>query len=466
MGSTICGKSAYFIGLLAITLGILSFPAAADGVTCNGVAEENLELCNEIKSISVDDDAKQQLIADLAYQDRYYANHTGIYDWNTGLNFNTAPSGVETKSNGYIRDAWLNIIAIMPSAISEDKLLTPGIGEILSAYNYKVELPTGTEPGDCRTDINLQSDNAWLDVSLNGNSIGTSTLASFAEPDTLNFKDSLKIETVTKVDHYETHRWCCKRRGGRCKKVCEECRLRNTEYRTHEVNLEDTKTAYQYRPIIMPKIKAVDKYSDTLFGILNISNFDAFKLNFENSSFGQFNYYYDIVMSFKPYNVFTLRANRFTKEESNNLNLQKFDSIYEFYVSNPDQCKLRFFDHFNSWEQECNLDFEFPEMSVDTDKLAYDENEIIIVDLEPKNTLMSVKYGNQEVFGSNSVQFEAEKNVNKITIELDGRETQRIIHIKNDEVWDLALNLIVFSGVVYVFYLLVKKYFVWFNPRG
>ena len=195
----------------------------------------------------------------------------------------------------------------MPSILANNTLLSPGIGILESAFNYRVEIPSGTESGDCRTDYNLQSDQNWLNNYLNGNLIGTSTLTNFTGSGVLDFQDTLRIQTVTRVDHWTMQQYCCRSERNICVKWCEECRQANTEYRTHEVNLQDEKQALQYSPKILPEIRVIDKYLNTTVGLLNISNFDAFTLDFEDSYFKQNNYNYDVNVSLQPYDVFTLK---------------------------------------------------------------------------------------------------------------------------------------------------------------
>jgi len=441
-----------------ITLLLLLSPSA-HALNCNSMADTTLESCNDIMQSSLNTDEKKHLTANLIYKERDHANHDFIYDWNTNINFNSAPHGVETKSSGYIKDAWLKIITVMPSVISEDKLLTPGIGKVLSAYNYRVEIPSEKEPGDCKTEFDLRSSSSWLSVYLNGNLIGTSTLTDFEGSPILNFEDNLRIQTVTEIKHYKTHRWCCSYdRSGGCKRYCEECKYRDTEDRVHEVNLEDAKQAEHYWPGIFPEIKAVDKYHNTTVGILNISDFDAFSLDFEDSYFEQNNYFYDVNVSIEPYDVFTLRANKFTNKEANNLNVEQFNETYKFYVANPENCKLKFYDHFHAWEQDCNLEQEFPLFKVKTDKLQYDEDETIKVEVEPKNTEIRLKYGDDEITARNNAEFKAKYPNNKITAYHADRETQEIIHVKNNDHHNVVINFGVFSGVMYFVYFFVKKY--------
>ncbi|MBL7054873.1 hypothetical protein ISS05_03895 [Candidatus Woesearchaeota archaeon] len=444
--------------LLLVLLLLIPFASA---LSCDYVSVSDYETCSEIMEDSIKDSEKQQLTADLIYKGKDYANHSFVYDWNTNINLNSAPYGVETKSSGYIKDAWLKIIAVMPSVISEDKLLTSGIGKVLSAFNYKVEIPSGKESGDCKTEFSLVGNNNWLSVYLNDELIGTSTLTDFEGSHILNFKDNLRIQTVTEVKHYKTYRWCCGwDRSGGCKRYCEKCRYENTEHRVHEVNLEDTKQAEHYWPKIFPEIRAVDHYHNTTAGILNISDFDAFSLNFEDSYFRQFNYYYDVNVSLMPYDVFTLRANKFTKKESDNINTEQFNDTCKFYVSNPNGCKIRFYNHFHAWEQDCDLDSEFPEFSISTDKMIYSEDEMINVSVTPSDTILDIQYANEKISIKNKIQLKSIKNKNKITAYLDGRKREKIIHVRKKDSWDFVINFGVFSGVLYSIYFFMKKYWI------
>lgn len=441
-----------------IILGLSLLLPGIYALTCSSVAKENEAICAEILQSNATQAEKLDLIGDLAYSGKNIANHSFIYDWNAKINFDSAPEGVEVRSEGYIKDAWLKIIAIMPSVISEGRLLTPGYGKVFTKYNYKVEIPSGTEGGDCKTEFSLASESASLNVYLNNDLIGSSTLADYQGYGGMNFKSALQIQAVIEVKHYNLKKYCCIKGKKGCLQFCEDCAFSNSESRTNQIGLEDYKNAFVYKPVIKPKVKAIDNYRSTQVGILNISNFNAFRLVFENSSLNQYNFYYDINVSIPPYDVFTLRANNFTKIEANNLNVEQLNDTYRFYIANPKKCKLKYFDHFRAFEENCDLKANFPEFTLETDKLQYDEDELVNVSLEPKNALIKVKYGPYEEEGMNFVQFTAKPNINKITAFLDERKAEKVIHVKKKDTWDFALNLGVFSGVLYFYYLLVKKY--------
>ena len=436
---------------------LLSFPMAL-GFNCNALSQQDRAICDEIYHSTVEDSLKESLIASVAYQDHNYPNHTYVYDWNKRIIFDKAPESVITQSSGNIQDAWLRIIGIMPSVILDKRLLSPGNGKIMSAYNYRVEMPSGTNGGDCRTEYRQRTNNPNLKIFLNGQQIGTSILTDFQGSEQLNFKATLDITYAIDAKHYHTYKRCClKDKYRRCIKYCEECRYDSTETIADHLRLEDSKRAYQDLVVISPDIKAVDSYHGTTVGILNVSNFASFRLMLDNSSLAQYNFYYDLNISFPPYDVFTLKANNFTAMQSKNLHLEPVNKSYKFYVPNPKSCKIRLFDHFHSSEQECSLEYNETKIDFKTDKLIYDEGETIISSLEPKNALMKVKYGAYETNAKGTFQLAAKENLDRISISFGEREINKIIHVRKKSAWDFALNFGIFSGIIYSFYLALNK---------
>ena len=103
------------------------------------------------------------------------------------------------------------------------------------------------------------------------------------------------------------------------------------------------------------------------------------------------------------------------------------------------------------------MKFDFPEMSIETDKNQYNPNELISVTLEPKNTLVQVRYGSEKKSAQNEIQFEAKTDNNKITVSLNDRDIEKVIHVKNEDTWDFAMNFGVFSSLIYAIYFAIKK---------
>jgi hypothetical protein len=434
---------------------LLPFSYALD---CNDIIDDNLELCNEIIGSSASHAEKQELIANIVYQESYKADHDQVYDWNTGISFNQAPDSVSTSNSGYIKDAWVKIIGVYPSVLSEEILYTPGLGKIQTEYDYRIEIPDGTESGDCKTLYYLDEEDYWLKIYKNGNQIGTSRLVSYNGPGTINFKSTLQIKIVTRVKHYEKEKYCCKKEDGSCVKYCYSCEYDNAEYRTHEINIEDNLQTQYYWKVILPEIKAVDRYHETTAGILEINDFDSFQLDFEDSYFNQYNYYYDVDVSLEPYDVLTIRANEDIVREEHNINIEDESGIYKFYVNNYDGCLLTFSDHFHTWSHSCELETDFPEFSITTDKLQYSEEELILVDIEPKDTEVKIQYDDIELSAINNVELQAKQGQNKIIAAYENRVTDHVIHVKNKNTWAFVMNFSVFSGVMYSMYLALKKY--------
>lgn len=447
--------------VLIMLLLLLPFSLAFD---CDSLVGDDIGFCNEVLDSSLNNSEKELLIAEIINKKAYYPDHSFIYDWNTRIEFNQAPEGTKLYSSGFIKDAWLRIIAIMPSVI-ENEVLSSGAGKMLSAFNYKVEIPQNynsgnypdTSDGDCRREYRLISNKYWLDNYANNEHIGSERLADFNENKDINFNVKLKIEIKTEVKHWRWHSWCCARRKGRCVRVCHECKFSHTSNLVHEVNIEDNKFVKYYNPKIEPKFKLINEYYETKEGKLEIDNFSSFNLNFDNSYYRKFNYFYNLNWSLKPYSVLTLKANRFDKESSNNINVENINNSYKFLVHQTNDCSLDLFTHFKSSREECVFDNTPIGLKISTDKLIYSEDDTISVSLEPKGVDIRLNYANKTITARDNAGFRAEYPYNKITADFEEIKAQKIIHVKKKDSWDFLLNMGVFSGIMYVVYLVVKK---------
>ena len=76
----------------------------------------------------------------------------------------------------------------------------------------------------------------------------------------LNINSILRIQSIIKVSHYRNSRECCYHNYyEECQQYCDNCRYTYTDYRTDELVLEDSKTAFQNWPVIIP-VKIVSSY--------------------------------------------------------------------------------------------------------------------------------------------------------------------------------------------------------------
>jgi len=434
---------------------LLPFSLAFD---CNRLGDD-MELCNEVTSSSLNDSEKELLILDIMNKKENYPDHESVYEWNT----NTDHQPDTLHSSGFIKDAWLRIIAIMPTVI-KNEVLSPGYGEILSAFDYKVELPEDyyadsypdSDNGDCRRQYRLISDNYWLDNYANGDYIGNGTLVEFNKSRDIDFNVTLRIEVEAEIEHWAWHVWCC-RLGRRCLQVCHECRHKITGSTSDEIVISDNTSVKYYNPSIDPQFRLTNQYYGTMQGKLDIANFSSFTLSFDNSSYEKFNYYYSF--SSDQHNVLTIGANRFDEESSNNINVEDNNNSYNFIVHNATDCSLNISTHFRTWTEECTFNHTPIGLEIDTDKLAYSDGALISVDLQPKGADINVSYGDEVVTVKDETEFIAEYPYNKVTAELDDVKAQKIVHVKKKDSWDFLLNMGVFSSIIYVFYLVIKKYF-------
>jgi hypothetical protein len=225
------------------------------------------------------------------------------------------------------------------------------------------------------------------------------------------------------------------------------------------VDLEDNLYAEYYAPDINPEFKVTNQYYGTTKGYLDIDNYTSVSLSFEDSYYKYFNYYYNLNFSYLPYNVLTLNADKHKKAEFDNINVKKINNTFEFIVKNVNDCKIDFLDHFYWYSEDCDLSYIPVDLSVDTDKLTYFENETIKVQLKPENKDIEVSYGSEKVIVKGNAEFKAVYPVNRIKAKLGDKETDKVIHIKKRGNYVLLYNLRTFSGVFYLIYLVLKKSF-------
>ena len=449
-------------GMILLMSSLLTFPLAY-GMSCENVQPIGSVSCTEIVKSDASDTEKAGLISSLVYGNNLNANHELVNDWNNKIIFGDAPIGVEAKSDGYIKDAWLKIVAVTPSVIKDDKLISSGKGTVLTKYNYNFEMPSEKEGGDCKTEYTLKQNNAVLDVYLNGMKIGDSESVNFEGNEGLNFESILRISTNVEAEHYKTVKYCCKKGSdGKCSRYCEKCQFSTTEERRNRVEISDRKNAFALESDPKLIFKTIDLYKNTLVANLNSSDIANFQLDFGNSYLRNYEYKYRLNLTLKPYDVFAIVAERANQTDFKNLKFERQDSNFRIYANDPKECRISYGDYFNAFEKICSLESDAPGISIRTDKLVYDEGENIEVFLAPENVLMNVKYGEQEKTGKDSVRFKAISGENRITASSQNKTFEKIIHVKRKETWSMALNFGIFSSLMYSFYSIARKYLNWF----
>ena len=149
---------------------VLLLPSAI-AFNCNSLSGGDLQVCNSIQNTNLSQTDKDLLISDIFNKNKTSPDFDFVYQWNTNLNIPNSPNG-KTYSSSVINNAWIKIIALMPSIIENNTLYSSNAGKLQTAYNYNYKLPSGTASGDCNTHYSLSSKTEQLNVFINGNLIG------------------------------------------------------------------------------------------------------------------------------------------------------------------------------------------------------------------------------------------------------------------------------------------------------
>lgn len=166
-------NSKIVIGLIITVLGLpLSF-----ALDCSKLA--NQELCEEIMNSGITTEEKDYLLADIMSDSKHYPDHEMVRSWNSRISTATAPNGIAKQNNGYIKNAWVKLLAVMPSVLENNVLYIPKNGQILTGANHDVQIPSGTEAGDCRTERSLIENTANIMIYTNGRSVGSGNKVSY-----------------------------------------------------------------------------------------------------------------------------------------------------------------------------------------------------------------------------------------------------------------------------------------------
>ena len=437
----------------AVAVAFAALLPMVNAFNCNPLQGSDLVVCNQINNLNITDQEKDALAISAFNPNRELPNHDLVYFWNTNLDVNQAPDFVKTKDRGVVKDAWLKIFSLMPSIIKNNELYCDSKGEVLSEYNYRIELPRKKASGDCKTNYRLENHNSNLEVFLNNKKIGKDKLSSYnnIKAKNLVFRSELTINSNIKVEHYKDKRRCCKRKGKKCVKHCYRCEHSSTEILKDILILTDTLNAKLYNKKPTSRLQILDKYNSITSGLLNVNDFTSFILEFKDSKYKYNKQFYELNSSFKPYDVLTVRENNFESEKTNNIQINKInDKQFEFLVSNVKDCKINLYTPFSEIENSCSLNYSTLGLTIRTDKQYYKTNETINVDIFPKNLNVSIRYGNKTESAKDSVQFKAEPYFNKIYAQFNNEKAEKTISVIRSDNILLGWKIIVLGFITYI----------------
>jgi len=433
-------------------------PPPTFAFNCNSLSGGDFYICNQIQGTDLSQIEKDLLISDIFSKNKTIPDFDFVNSWNTNLNIKNSPDN-KYQNQGSIRNAWVKIIALMPSILENDTLYIPEQGKILIRYNYDVVLPSGTASGDCKTSYSLDSKKEMLYIYLNSKLIGQNQISSFSTDSKDNiFIAKLKIDVTYKIKHYKRNKYCAEYEEGKCVRYKSVCEYSYTETKTDILTPSSSLQAKLYESQPNSSFKITDKYSGITKGVLTAEDYTKVILSFTNSEFQNSRYIYSLNYS-SPYYVLTIRADKIENTESNNIHVDRADDSFIFNVKDASGCKIELFDHFDSITKSCDMSFNPVNFSIKTDKTNYYENDTIKVYIEPSNLKVNLSYGNQNKIAENYAEFQAVLFENKIEARLNDQKADWLVNIKKKENAVLLYNLGILSFLGYFFYKTAKAYY-------
>jgi hypothetical protein len=405
--------------LVGIVLFALPFTFALD---CSLV--EDQDTCEYILNSDLTNEEKEELYLALFYTE--FPDHDFIYEHNNGIEFVQAPEGVSKHNSNYVKNGWVEIVAVMPSVLIEDIIYHNGEGEILTAFGYNVQKPTGTASGDCRTIYNVKSVGRSFDIFANGRSIGHTDLIAFSEEENLTIEAILIITVKVEIRHYKE-----KKVRGRW-----QCKYDSTETKTDQVRISDTIEANYLGDEHSYDLEITDEAHNSFKGNIEVENATAFDLNFIDAFYEEREWYYSYQYLYEPYYILQVIAEPYKREHSENIIITN----NEFTVSDIEDCSITLYTHFDSEEYICNLEYEDNDVKISTDKQFYEKGETIEISIEPSNIEVELIFGDYIENVTGYIELIAEDS-GLISISYNSNEDSKMIYVGAEEwssFWDFS----------------------------
>jgi len=444
--------------LLVLSLFLVQTSIAFD---CTKISLQNQATCNSILLSQLNQTEKDALLSNLDYNEKFYPDHSYVYQNNINLKISNAPENVSTKNGIYVRDAWMSIFAIMPSILYNNSLYVPDKALMLNGFNYKTEIPhnyysgspyTSSE-GDCQRNYYLTQNTSENKVYVNGNYQGSGKLVNLSISSDSNVKAIYTINFDVLIYHYSWVRIKCLRSYARmCLEWKYQCKFSYQEIKQDKITIEDSWGIKHYQNILFANISDISYYNSNAKFLLNHSN--SASLELLNAKYAFHDYTYSIAYSKEPYYVYTIVANDYKQTETRNM-LKDGDYFIVKDIGNITLTANDFFFNFtkNIFFKLYNLNF-----FIKADKLEYKENETIHVSIYPYGTYAVVNYGNETKSGINEVAFTANHNYNVITAEYGSLKADTVIYISNNERTGFIVSLSTLGLLNCFFYSAVKRF--------
>lgn len=435
-------KRLFFLFLLAIPL--------VSALDCSQTIHQ--DWCNDIQNSAISEEEKAYLLSDIFSDTKHYPDHQLVKSWNELVPTDVKPDSVAFQNSGPIKNAWMKILAIMPSVKYNDTLYIDTSGEVLSGFGYEVQLSSARAPGDCRTTRTLLEDTGTISVYANGVKQGEGNnvpfIANLQDKTRISLKAVYDIAVRSKVRHYTRQKRCFE-------DYCwYQCSFSKNEYQTDHLSLEESIPAVVHHPELTAAFNLKDQYQETAVGEFSFSDGVVnTELLFADASLKHHNYLFSEQPSLSPLNILTIYAEKKAVQEEENLVFTDAQVV----VANTQGCRITVSSFFQEKNMGCNLDFEGSSFTAKTDKVVYHEGESITLHLSPEG-VYKVSYAGKSYATTDSVSFPAEASNSEITIQHKNRINNVYVHVKNDEPLNASFALGIFGTVNYVISGLIRKY--------
>jgi len=391
--------------------------------------------CNAVMSSSLSEDEKMTTIASMI---------NDVHQWNTDFAVNEPPESTNVVDDGLVKNAWVRIMAVMPSVYEDDSLLNPGYGEVFAKSNFEINTPSGNEGDDCRTNYDL-SHSSQIRQYLNDQPIGKGEVAQFnSKAAVLSFRADFVIDTTLTVDHYVWNEvndtW--------------ECDYDSTETRPGQTVVTDKLAAVRYQPNITYSFNVENKYYGITQIQFNASNYSWFKLQFNNNDFYQENdIEFERFFTLEPYYILNFKPYQHKTIQFSGIHWQN-DT---FQVTDTSNCKILLGDYFQTYTLPCPLDYKPTDLRITTDKTTYAPGELVTVRISPSNVPVQLSYANVTEVAQGVWQVPAQLSQTVITANYQGVETFKTIHVSDGKNWRTAWSILALFVVSIVLWKIITK---------
>lgn len=322
------------VGLLTLFL----LPSAFS-FECGALNREAYATCLTVKVLPIED--KDQFYAALLHPEPYEPQHDIIYTYNGAILVKEKPAGAPFKDGKYIKNAWVKILAVMPSVWGENKTFVPTNTIVRSAYGYAVDIPSAHLSGDCRTVYTVIKAGESLTIFVDSKQQGSGEVVHIAVTQDAILESRLAVSFELLVKHYHMQR--------DCRRCLRRCSYSWSETITEKLDVSDSILVYHYPDFPFAELHPLYRHWGTTTAMLKTK--DNTEITFPSSSLSEYHTAYDAFFYLKPYDFAQVRAQSFNYTRINNLLYSnKTVAVKE---SNP--CIITAWNHFYKTSHTCDL---------------------------------------------------------------------------------------------------------------